>query len=94
MKFWSVWPQTAKKPTLFLTMALHATKSALRKDILSKVASMAPEERDRQSEVVQTALLNSKAFKTSRHISVYLSLPKEVCTQRIVETILAGMQLS
>lgn len=72
-------------------MALHVTKATLRKEILAKVAALSAEERARQSEIVQTAILNSQAYKSSRHISVYLSLPKEVTTDRIVDTILAGM---
>lgn len=74
-------------------MALSTTKSLLRKEILTKVAQMSADERSRQSEIVQKAVLASKAFQSSRHISVYLSLPKEVSTDRIVNAILAGMHL-
>lgn len=75
-------------------MALSTSKAALRKEILAKVSSLSVEERARQSDVVQAAVLNSKAFKYARHVSVYLSLPKEVSTNRIVDSILSGTQQS
>lgn len=84
---WDDWP-TKNIPTL--TMAVAASKAALRKDILHKVASISTEERSRQSEIIQNAVISSKSFKEAKHISVYLSLPKEVSTKRIVDAILAG----
>lgn len=71
-------------------MALAASKAALRKDILHKVGSISTEERFRQSEIIQKSILSSKSFEDAKHISVYLSLPKEVSTKRIVDAILAG----
>ena len=72
-------------------MALSTSKTALRKEILAKVSALSVEERSRQSDIVQNAVLNSKVYKYARHISVYLSLPKEVSTTRLVDSILAGM---
>ena len=74
----------------YQSMALSTSKAVLRKEVLSKVASMSVEERSRQSDIIQKAVLESKAFKGARHISVYLSLPKEVSTTRIVDSMLAG----
>lgn len=71
-------------------MALSTSKSALRKEITAKINQLSMEERARQSDVVQKAILSHKAFKEAKHISVYLSLSKEVSTKRIVEAILAG----
>lgn len=72
-------------------MALASSKAALRKDILSKVASIPTEERVRQSDIIQSAVLGSQTFQNAKHISVYLNLPKEVSTKRLVDAILAGM---
>lgn len=69
---------------------LKLAKASMRKSIAEQLSQMAPIDRANQSEQIVRRILSSRAFASTRRMSVYLSTPEELCTDRIVEAGLAA----
>lgn len=69
---------------------ISLNKSAIRKEIKQKIKLLSSDEKARQSEIVCKKILNSKIYKDSKNISVFLSLPSEINTSLIIKDILDG----
>eukprot|EP01134_Creolimax_fragrantissima_P001851 CFRG1851T1 len=63
------------------------TKKLLRKELNSMILSLSTVEKARQSLDVTEQVLQSSAYKTSRHVAVYLSTPEEIDTSLIIADI-------
>ena len=70
--------------------ALKLAKASMRKSVAEQLSQMAPIDRANQSDQVVRRILSSRAFDSARRVSVYLSTPEELCTDRIVEAGLAA----
>ncbi|CAH0550305.1 unnamed protein product [Brassicogethes aeneus] len=68
---------------MILKMAKTA-KTLLRKEIAEKLKGISAEERNRQSEIVQEKLFSLPEFKSSKRVSVFLSMDTEINTEPIV----------
>ncbi|KAF9409381.1 hypothetical protein BGZ94_001972 [Podila epigama] len=66
--------------------ALRALKNTIRKDMRQKLAALSTEEIN--PAIVTEKLVNSKAFKESQNISVFISMHGEICTTDIIKTVL------
>lgn len=69
---------------------ISITKKTIRRDVRQKIKMLSAEEKSRQSDAVCKKILNSKIYKSSKNISVFLSLPSEINTSLIVDDILNG----
>ncbi|GFQ74721.1 5-formyltetrahydrofolate cyclo-ligase [Trichonephila clavata] len=71
-------------------MALQAAKKALRTHLKDILKNLPAEEKSRQSEIVINKLFQSKRYKESKRISVYLSRDIEVDTRTILANIFSS----
>ncbi|PRD19808.1 UNVERIFIED_CONTAM: 5-formyltetrahydrofolate cyclo-ligase [Trichonephila clavipes] len=71
-------------------MALQAAKKALRTHLKDVLKSLPAEEKSRQSDIVINKLFQSKKYKESKRISVYLSRDIEVDTRTILANIFSS----
>eukprot|EP01135_Chromosphaera_perkinsii_P000881 Nk52_evm44s152 gene=Nk52_evmTU44s152 len=69
--------------------AVAAAKSALRKEISSKLKAMTGDSVSKASEKVIGKLLKSELYMQSKHVALYLSMEKEVCTVELLKDIFA-----
>ncbi|KAI9015887.1 hypothetical protein CLU79DRAFT_765148 [Phycomyces nitens] len=70
-------------------MSINTLKRALRKEVGAKLRTIPSTVLKTQSEAVHQQLFNLDAYKKSRHISVYISLPdSEIDTYPIIHSIL------
>ncbi|GFW19405.1 5-formyltetrahydrofolate cyclo-ligase [Trichonephila clavipes] len=63
------------------TGALRAAKAALRGELRKRIASIPHEELSRQSKLVTEKVLEHSRFKSSRRVSLYLSINEEIRVQ-------------
>lgn len=64
---------------------LTAAKQALRKELKKKLKSMSREEKTKQSKLVTEKLFSLDAYQNCRSLSLYLSMPSEVCTNDVMD---------
>lgn len=78
------------KSNIVLTMAqmaIHEAKKVLRREIKKRVAVMTSEAKLKESTSIVSELLGMEEYKSSKRISVYLSMPSEVQTEGILKDI-------
>ncbi|KAK9702665.1 hypothetical protein K7432_011132 [Basidiobolus ranarum] len=66
---------------------IKALKTALRKDLRKQLALVSEEVVDNESRQVVAQLLESKTFKESRRVSVYINMSGEIKTQEIIQSL-------
>ncbi|KAK3706543.1 hypothetical protein QZH41_013028 [Actinostola sp. cb2023] len=67
--------------------AIFEAKKLLRREIKKRLAQMSDGDKARESTVICEKLLSSEEYKSSKRISVYLSMPSEVNTDMILKDI-------
>lgn len=69
--------------------AIRTAKTLIRKELKAKLSAIASEEKARQSSEVTSLLLAHPSYLSCTRLSIYLSLPDEVCTLGILRQALA-----
>ena len=67
------------------TRTLRSAKQALRKELKKHLKSMSSEERSKQSQTVFNKLISTDAFRDSKSLSLYMSMPGEVETNELMK---------
>lgn len=69
--------------------AIKTAKSLLRQELKAKLNAMSPDERTRQSQIVQTKVLQHDLYKESKRLSIFLSMHDEINTDLILHDALS-----
>lgn len=68
-------------------VAIHEAKKALRRELKKRIAGMSDDVKLKESASIVNKLLGMEEYKSSKRISVYLSMPSEVQTEGILKDI-------
>ncbi|XP_068670364.1 5-formyltetrahydrofolate cyclo-ligase-like isoform X1 [Montipora foliosa] len=68
-------------------VTIHEAKKVLRRELKKRIAAMSDELKQKESTSIVNKLLGMEEYKSSRRISVYLSMPSEVQTEGILKDI-------
>lgn len=67
-----------------MSRSLQSAKQALRKELKRRLKSMRDEERTNESQAIFKKLISMDAFRKSRSLSLYMSMPGEVETNQLM----------
>jgi 5-formyltetrahydrofolate cyclo-ligase len=65
-------------------------KKRIRKEMIGRLREQAPELRKKRSGAIREQLLACEAFTSSKTVMIYVSMPEEVETIKLIRTALAG----